>query len=178
MPPADMRAAWQRGDIDGAFVWEPTLSALLELDGRILLTSGELADQGYLTGDIGLVRTGFAQQYPHLVTGYVASQIRAVEYIRTQPQLAAQAIGRELGIDSAEALRQMNSLVFLDGSEQLGPAYFGSSDSPGQLAEIFLATAEFLVNQQRIRTLPGLQTFQQALWPVSLEEAVQNQDVR
>ena len=173
MPPADMRAAWQRGDIDAAFVWEPTLSALLDLNGRVLLTSGELAAQGYLTGDIGLVRTRFAEQYPHLVQGYLESQIRAVEYIRTQPRLAAEAIGRELGLDTNEALRQMNSLVFLNGQEQLTSQFFGSSENPGDLAEIFLATAEFLVEQQRIRTLPNLEVFQRALAPQYIKAAVE-----
>ena len=40
MQPADIYAAWQRGDIDAAYVWEPTLANLLS-DGKILLSSAD-----------------------------------------------------------------------------------------------------------------------------------------
>jgi taurine transport system substrate-binding protein len=38
-------AAWKRGDIDGAFVWDPALTELKK-DGKVLLTSGEVAKRG------------------------------------------------------------------------------------------------------------------------------------
>lgn len=85
MQPPDMLAAWQRGDIDGGFVWEPTLAKMLELGGRVLVRSGELAAKGYITGDIGFVRRAFAEKYPHIVSAYIENQIRAVELFREKP---------------------------------------------------------------------------------------------
>ena len=37
MPSADIVAGWKRGDLDAAFVWEPTLQQLLEDGGRVLV---------------------------------------------------------------------------------------------------------------------------------------------
>lgn len=175
MAPPDMLAAWQRGDIDAGFVWEPTLAAMLDLDGRVLVTSGALAEQGFLTGDIGIARRGFAERYPQLVTRYLETQIRAIEFIREQPEEAAAAVGREFGIDQEEALRQMNSLVFLSGEEQLSAEYLGSDGAggTGDLADVFLATAEFLADQRTIRAAPDRSVFEDAINSTYLERAVE-----
>ncbi len=172
MPPADMRAAWQRGDIDAGFVWEPTLAAMLELDGRVLVSSGELAAQGFLTGDIGIASRAFAQAYPQLVERYLETQIRAVEFIRANPDEAAAAVGREFGIDQEEALRQMSSLVFLSGDEQLSSDYLGTPGATGALADVFVATGEFLASQRTIRSAPSREVFETAINPAYLERAV------
>lgn len=172
MPPADMRAAWQRGDIDAGFVWEPTLAALIDLDGRVLLTSGELAAQGYLTGDIAIVRNGFSEAHPDLVERYLETQVRAIEYVRARPQEAAGAIAREFGLEPSEALRQMNSLVFLSGSEQLSADYLGVPGQIGALADVFVATAEFLASQRTIRAAPSREEFEVAINPSYLDRVV------
>src|SRR5262245_56469591 len=49
-------AAWKRGDIDGAFVWDPALSELKK-EGKVLLTAGDVADRGAPTFS-ALVATG------------------------------------------------------------------------------------------------------------------------
>ena len=45
MSPPDMVAAWERGDINGGFVWDPALGRMKER-GRVLLTSGDLSNWG------------------------------------------------------------------------------------------------------------------------------------
>ena len=45
IPQPEIVAAWKRGDIDGAFVWDPALTELKK-DGKVLLTSGQVADRG------------------------------------------------------------------------------------------------------------------------------------
>lgn len=64
--PADIVAAWQRGDIDAAYTWQPNLSKLLN-DGKLLITSRHLATKGAPTSNIGVVRKDFGAKYPHLV---------------------------------------------------------------------------------------------------------------
>lgn len=56
--PADIVAAWQRGDIDAAYTWQPNLSKLLN-DGKLLITSRHLATKGAPTSNIGVVRKEF-----------------------------------------------------------------------------------------------------------------------
>lgn len=172
MPPTEMLAAWQRGDIDGGFVWEPTLAAMLENDGRVLIASGALAEQGYVTGDIGIVRNGFAEQYPEIVVQYIRNQIRAVELIRDNPVRAAEAIAAELSLDATEARRQMDSLVFVDGEAQLSPEYLGTPERPGSLADVFVETGRFLAEQDTISEAPGRSRVIEFIASRFLQEAV------
>lgn len=173
MTPGDILAAWQRGDIDAAFVWEPSLAALLEMGGHVLISSGELAALGYLTGDIAIVREGFAAAHPELVVRYLETELRAIELYKTNARTAADAVAREFSISSSEAARQMASLVWLSGEEQLGLEYLGTQAQPGRLAEVFHATAEFLVEQQALGRLPGVDLFRDAIDTSFLERAVE-----
>ena len=173
MPPPEMLAAWLRGDIDAGFVWEPTLAAMLEADGRVLISSGELAAQGFLTGDIGIARTGFLERHPDIVVQYLRNQMRAVAMIRTEPDRAAAAIAAELSLDPVEARRQMDSLVFLDAIEQLSDAYLGRERAPGGLADVFLETGHFLAEQDTIQRAPDRARVEAFLAPEFLQRAVQ-----
>ena len=56
MSPSDAAAAWIRGDIDAAYVWEPSLNKMVQSGGKILMDSGTMAakrlsDLGYRGGD-------------------------------------------------------------------------------------------------------------------------------
>ena len=84
LQPPDILAAWQRGDIDGAYVWNPTL-ADLKKDGTVLITSAELAKQGKLTADLAAVTNAFAEQYPDAVQTWVDQQNKAVQLYQLRP---------------------------------------------------------------------------------------------
>ncbi|MFW5695642.1 MAG: glycine betaine ABC transporter substrate-binding protein [Alkalispirochaeta sp.] len=169
LAPSDMRAAWQRGDIDAGFVWEPTLTALLEMDGEVLISSRQIAEEGFLTGDIGIVHREFAERHPEIVTQYIRNQMWAIDLIQEDPQRAAAAIAEELSLSQEEARRQMDTLIFLTGAEQLDSAYLGTSDAPGGLADVFYETALFLEEQDTIREAPDRQVFRDAIKPQYVE---------
>ncbi|MCM0590719.2 MAG: hypothetical protein KA716_10985 [Gloeotrichia echinulata DEX184] len=63
MQPPDIVAAWQRGDIDGSYLWQPNLTKLKKAGGNILITSADLAKKGFATADLGVVRKEFAEKY-------------------------------------------------------------------------------------------------------------------
>ena len=172
LAPSDMLAAWQRGDIDAGFVWEPTLAAMIELGGEVLVSSREIAEAGFPTGDIGIVHERFGQQHPDVVVQYLKNQIRAVELIRSDPERAARAVAEEFGLEVAEAQRQMSTLVFLDGAQQLQPEYLGTAEVPGAFAEVFVETARFLEEQDTIRAAPDLEVFEESINSSFLEQAV------
>lgn len=172
LQPPDLLAAWLRGDIDAGFVWEPTLARMLESGGRVLVSSRTLAEAGYVTGDIGLVRKGFAERYPDLVVAYLENQIRAVELARSDPATAAAAIADEFDIPVSEARRQLDSIILLTGEQQLGAPYLGTADNPGDLALVFKATGDFLQEQGTIGNSPPTTVYREAINPFYLEEAV------
>lgn len=139
--PDEIYAAWSRGDIDGAYVWNPNLARIVDEGGKIILTSAEMAEKGKTTYDLALVTDDFANEYPDAVTEWVRQQDRAVALLNDDPQAAAEAIAAELNLTAEEVLPQIEGLIYLSAAEQAGPDYLG-----GKLAQDLFATAEF--NQQ------------------------------
>jgi taurine transport system substrate-binding protein len=172
MQPPDMLAAWTRGDIDAGFVWEPTLVKMVESGGEVILSSKTLAEKGFLTADVAVVRKAFAQKYPGLVSTYLATLSRAVDFYREQPQEAAKVVGKEFNISPEEALRQMKTLVMPNAKEQLLERYLGSSGKPGGVAKALKDAGDFLAAQKVIRSAPDLATYQKAVNPKYLEAAM------
>lgn len=129
LQPQDTLAAWTRGDIDAAYVWTPTLSELTK-DGKVLISSRELAKQGKPTADLGVVTNAFAAKHPEVVTAWIKAQDKAVAQARTAPDEAAKSIGAELGLPTEEAKRQLSELVLLSAKEQTGPDYLGTPGAP------------------------------------------------
>ena len=54
----------ERGDIDGAYVWNPNLAKIIDDGGKVLITSAELAEEGKTTYDLAVVTNEFAEEYP------------------------------------------------------------------------------------------------------------------
>jgi taurine transport system substrate-binding protein len=136
--PDEIYAAWTRGDIDGAYVWNPTLAKLEAEGGTVLVDSAQLSEKGHTTYDLAVVSTEFAQKYPDAVTTWVEQQNKAVELIKSDKAAAATAIAAELSISEEEATSQLDDLIFLDASEQIGSEYLG-----GGLGKNLFASAEF-----------------------------------
>ncbi len=164
--PDDIFAAWSRGDIDGAYVWNPNLASIIDDGGEVLVTSAELAEEGKTTYDLAVVRTGFAEEFPEAVQTWVEQQDRAVRLIEDDPDAAAEAIAAELDIEAAEAAAQLEDLIFLDAAEQAAAQNLG-----GGLAENLLAAAEFNAEQGEIPEAGTAEDIEAAVDP-SYAEAV------
>ena len=63
LEPEKMAAAWDGGEIDAAWVWDPTLTQL-EKDGKIILSSADTAEAGKPTYDLGLAATPSSPRTP------------------------------------------------------------------------------------------------------------------
>ncbi|NYS31659.1 taurine ABC transporter substrate-binding protein [Pantoea sp. WMus005] len=82
-PPAII-AAWQRGDIDGAYVWAPAVNEL-EKQGKVLTDSAEVGSWGSPTLDVWVVRKDFAEQHPEIVTAFARSALDAQQAYLNSP---------------------------------------------------------------------------------------------
>ncbi|RWU23518.1 taurine ABC transporter substrate-binding protein [Pseudomonas alkylphenolica] len=83
-PPAII-AAWKRGDIDATYVWDPALGVAKE-NGKVLITSGELAEKGAPTFDAWIVRKDFATKHPEIVKAFAKVTLDAYADYRKDPQ--------------------------------------------------------------------------------------------
>ncbi|WP_411679994.1 aliphatic sulfonate ABC transporter substrate-binding protein [Clostridium thailandense] len=167
----DIYAAWQRGDIDAAYAWEPTLSNLLK-DGRSIITSKDMAAKGVVTSNVEVVRRDFADKYPDLVTKYIKAVNKAVKLYNENQADAIKTLSDSLKITPEETLKQTKGSIWLTAEQQLDPAYFGTSNKKGNLVKSLKDTADFLYKQKSLKTEPKLDTFEKAVNPSFIEKAV------
>ncbi|MGB5823026.1 MAG: aliphatic sulfonate ABC transporter substrate-binding protein [Proteocatella sp.] len=167
----DIYAAWQRGDIDAAYGWEPILSDLLK-DGKTIITSKDLAIDGIITSNVEIVSKDFAQKHPETVTKYIKALDRAVKLYDENRNDAVKTIAESMNITYEDALKQTQGSIWLTAQEQLSPDYFGTSEEKGKLTVNLKDTADFLYEQKSLMSQPKLETFVNAVNPAYIENAV------
>ncbi len=170
MQTLDIVAAWQRGDIDAAYTWEPSKSKILGLDGEVLVDSSDMIEKGYVTANVGLVRKAFAEENPDLVLGLLEQLNKASELYRNDKEKAVEAASKEIEIDYADAEFQMSGSVWLPLDELLSEKYFGTNDNKGDFIDIMYGTAEFLKDNKSIDEVPSREAFEKFINSKYIEE--------
>ena len=171
LQPQAILAAWDRGDIDAAYTWLPTLDDLRK-SGKDLITSRQLAADGKPTLDLGAVRTEFADAHPEVVDIWRRQQARALDVIAGDPEAAAQAIAAEVGLTPEELAGQLKQGVYLTPAQVASPEWLGSDGAPGNIAANLQSASEFLAEQKQIPEAAPLQTFQDAIYTKGLPGAL------
>lgn len=171
MQTADIVAAWQRGDIDAAYTWQPTLDELLR-EGVSLVTSLEMAERGVVTANVLLARRGFSQAYPQLTAEFIAALADAGDLYRTDAAAAAEIAARELDITADVAAAQMLGSRWLTREEALSADFMGTSDQPGHFVQVILDTAEFLAGQSSIDQIPSYDEIAAFVNPEYIEQSL------
>lgn len=166
----DIWAAWQRGDIDGAYIWYPVQDELLKDGGVVITGSDKLAQQGIVTGDLLVARNDFAKDHPELVTKFLQALLKANDIYFNQPETAYADIASVLGISQEDAKSQSAQFTWLNADQQLSKEYLGSD-----MAKTLKDTADFLVEQKSISSAPDLQAFQNAIDTSYLEKAAHHE---
>ena len=80
----EIAAAWDRGAVDAAFVWQPVLDRLLE-SGSVLVTSGQLGAWGKPTFDGLVVRNEFSDANKEFMCRFVQTIASADAAYRDDP---------------------------------------------------------------------------------------------
>jgi taurine transport system substrate-binding protein len=156
MRPPDVAAAWQRGDIDATFIWEPVLSQVLA-SGKPIITSGEIAKQtGKATFDGVVVNKDWAKNHGEFVSKFIKVMADAdadyrankAKWVADSPQVKAVA---EISGAKAENVPQGMALYnFPTIEEQLSKTWLGGGKDGG--AAVSLAeTSAFLKSQGTIQ---------------------------
>lgn len=167
LQPQAILAAWERGDIDAAYTWLPTLDQLRET-GTDLITSRQLAQDGKPTLDLGVVSSEFAAANPEVVDIWRQQEARALRLINDAPEAAATAISAEIGLTPEQVAGQLKQGVYLTPEEVASPEWLGSDGNPGNIAVNLQSASQFLADQQQIPQAAPLQTFQDAIYTKGL----------
>ncbi len=157
MQPNAIAAAWDRGDIDGAFVWNPALGRIKE-SGEVLITSGELAELGKATFDGMIVSTEFADNNAEFMCQFVSVLADADAAYRDNPgdfgpdSENAQKIVDLAGGEAAQVASVLELYRFPTMEEQASDTWLGGGEDTGAAAAL-RATSEFRLEQKQIEAL-------------------------
>lgn len=154
MPQPQIVAAWKRGDIDGAFVWDPALSELKK-DGKVLTTSGEVSKRGAPVFSALVVTGDFAKQNPEFLTKYVGLIDKYyVDFTKNPDAWSAASdniklIAKLQGGTPEENYSWLKTTVVVPLQEQVTEAWLDGGDKSG-VAKTLKDTAGFLKEQRKI----------------------------
>lgn len=159
MRPDAIVAAWERGDIDAAYVWAPAKSKLLADGGEVYETYKELDAAGYVIADLIVARSAFLASYPDAVTGILRAYGRALDMWKQKPADAAKIVGQQAGVSADVAEADMKEYDFVPLKTQLTDTWLGPPGKGGQFDDVLKRTADFLVQQKSIRAAGSLDTY-------------------
>ncbi|MGI4813827.1 MAG: taurine ABC transporter substrate-binding protein [Janthinobacterium lividum] len=156
--PPEIAAAWDRGDIDATYIWDPVL-AKVKKNGTVLITSGQIARAtGKATFDGFAVSRKFAQDNGAFLTGLVKvlaatdAQYRdhKAAWTATSPEVLA--VAQESGANAAEVPASLSLYAFPTLKEQASSTWLGGGAQSGAVKSL-AATAAFLKTQGTIQNV-------------------------
>lgn len=151
--PAEMVAAWKRGDIDAGYVWAPFAQELEASGGHQVFATKELQKDGYLIYNNYVVRKAFAEQYPQVVTNFLKVHQQKVDEFRRDPEAAAAIVAKEVGAPVTTATNTLAGLEYPSIAEQGTAAWLGDgTDTDGSgIGKAVNKTAHFLESTGEVR---------------------------
>jgi taurine transport system substrate-binding protein len=150
MSPPDMVAAWERGDINGGFVWDPALGRM-KGKGRVLLTSGDLSNWGKATFDAMVARTGFTRDNPGFMCQWIKMVAAGDADFRSNPRdyapgtPKADAIAKAVGGQSDQVGDVLALYDYPTLEAQISSTWLG-----GGVQNALKAASEFLKAQGKL----------------------------
>lgn len=154
MQPPQIVAAWQRGDIDAAYVWPPALSEILK-SGRAIADSEQIGAASVPTFDGIVVDKTWASENPEfmaaftgvLAEAYADFEANGADWTAESPEV--QGIVQMIGGNPDDVVQALNLLVFPTVEEQASDIWLGGGAESGA-AQAFSESASFLVEQKQI----------------------------
>lgn len=154
LQPSDIPAAWERGDIDAAFIWDPALGKLKQ-NGKVLISSSILSSWGKATFDALVASKTFAASHADGMTAFTkVLQQSTMDYVQspdtwnaTSPKVAN--IARLSGGKAEEVPAVLALYRFPLAAEQASNTWLGGGKDGGA-AKALAATAAFLKEQKKV----------------------------
>ncbi|AMB86404.1 taurine ABC transporter substrate-binding protein [Pseudomonas agarici] len=153
LSPAQISAAWKRGDIDGAFVWAPALGEIRK-DGKILTDAGEVSQWGAPTFEVWVARKDFADKHPEILKKFTQVSLSAIaDYNAHKAQWTVDSepvktIARFTGANPSDIPQLLEGSQFPGAAEQISAELLG-----GGTAKAVAQTAGFLKEQGKIESV-------------------------
>jgi taurine transport system substrate-binding protein len=149
LPADQIAAAWDSGQVDAAFIWEPVQNQILQT-GTFILGADQTAAWGYPTFDGWVVNTDFAAANPEAMVAFAKVMNEAnMAYLAdpaawTADSAPVQTIAQVTGAAADQVPGILKGFTFIPLADQMGETWLGGA------AANMKATADFLVAAGRI----------------------------
>jgi taurine transport system substrate-binding protein len=164
IPQPDIVAAFNRGDIDGGFVWDPALTELKK-NGKVLVTSKDVADKGAPTFSAWVATAAFAKEHPEFLKSFSSvvdkytTSFTSNKAAWTADSENTKLLAKLLGGTPADQAAALQNLSLLSLNTQASDAWLGGGEKSG-IAKILKETSVFLKEQKKIpEVLPSYAAF-------------------
>src|SRR5271163_1544436 len=164
IPQPEIVAGYNRGDLDGGFVWDPALTELKK-NGKVLVTSKDVAEKGAPTFSAWVATGAFAKDHPDFLKAFAGVVAKyqtsfADDKAAWGPESGnAKSLAKLLGGTPANQASALKNLTLLPIDVQLSDAWLGGGEKSG-IAKILKDTAGFLKEQKKISDiLPDYSSF-------------------
>ncbi|MEO9068965.1 MAG: taurine ABC transporter substrate-binding protein [Caldimonas sp.] len=151
MRPPEIAAAWERGDIDATFIWDPVLSKV-KANGKVIATSGSIGKKGFPTFDGLVVNAEWAAKNDAFMVALVKALAKADAAYRsdgakwTADSSQVKAVAKWTKADAKSVPEAMKLYRFPTLKEQASATWLG-----GGAAKAMTDTAAFLKEQGRVQ---------------------------
>ncbi len=153
LKPAEIVAAWKRGDVDAAYVWGPFTQQLEASGGKQIYVTKDLQKHQVLVFNNFVVRKEFAEKHPELVTKFLRVVQDKVDQYKKDEEGSVQAIAKHLDIPADSVRSTLGGLEYPSLQEQLTPAFIGDekTKSGSLITKAYKDSAEFLAGIGELR---------------------------
>ncbi len=153
--PPSMVAAYNAGQVDAVFTWEPATGEIQQEGGRVLATTESL---GMMTGLFGVVSGGYLASHGEDLQKFLRAWSAALADYAKDPDPVLAYEAKRLGrpIEYVKALLSRQGAVFPTFEQQLSPDYLGSAKnkSDSKLLKHVSGVGQFLLDINRVNSLP------------------------
>lgn len=149
LPADQIAAAWDSGQVDAAFIWQPVQSQILKT-GKFIVGADETAKWGYPTFDGWVVNAEFAAANADKMAAFAKVMNEANQAYLANPDAwtadsaEVKTIAEVTGADPAQVPDILKGFTFIPLADQLGDAWLGGA------VKNMKTTADFLVKAGRI----------------------------
>jgi len=147
-------------------------------ESRVLISSEDMLEKGYITANVALVSKNFSEKYPDLVVSFIDCLAEANDIYLNNPKQAAEIVSKNLGISPESVLIQMQGSIWLTREEIISQKYMGTSEKPGNFVKVMKDTSDFLKAQGFIENSPNLEEFSEYINPYYIEKSLEKDDER
>lgn len=157
MQPNAIASAWEGGQIDAAFVWDPALGRIKKT-GKVLITSGQLSAWGKATFDGMVVNRAWGQSNKDFMAKFVKIISDADADYRSNPQSwsadspKVASLVKLVGCNAADVPGILALYNFPTLEQQASPAWLGGGENGGA-ARALRFTSEFLKAEKKVQVV-------------------------